>query len=112
MSSAASGNRAALHLESGPVVELPVRRSIASGGSARLRRSEDAPSAGQHVVQRVLEVRRRIGELLPDLLDVFLVALLDLLAKELLERAGAEPFLALLRMVGDDVGDEGTRQPP
>jgi hypothetical protein len=55
-------------------------------------------------------VRRTLGELAAHLLDVFLVALLDLLAEELLERSIAQPFLALLREVGDDVRDERTRE--
>src|SRR5512140_1762087 len=68
---------------------------------------EELLSSGEHVVQCVLEVRGAFGELAADLLDVFLVALLDLLAEELLQRSVAHPFLPLLREVRDDVRDEG-----
>ena len=44
-------------------------------------------------VQRVLKMRRRFGELPPDLIDVLLVALLDLFLEELLQRAVAQAFL-------------------
>src|SRR5688572_17818722 len=40
--------------------------------------SEHFLPARENVVQRILEVRRRFGELLPDLVDVLFVALLDL----------------------------------
>lgn len=40
----------------------------------------------QHVVQRILEMRRRLRKLAPDLIDVLLEALLDLIAEQRLER--------------------------
>src|SRR6185436_417194 len=59
----------------------------------------------------VLEVRRRLGEFTSDLVDVFLVALLDFLAEYLLQRPVAESFLALLRQVRDHVRHERAREP-
>jgi hypothetical protein len=47
----------------------------------RAFRLEDLLAAGEDLVERFLEMRRRISELLADLLDVFLVALLDLFAE-------------------------------
>ena len=38
-------------------------------------------AASQHVVQGILEVRGRLGELLPNLLDVLLVTFLNLFAE-------------------------------
>ena len=66
---------------------------------------------GKNVIQRILEVRRRLGELFADLLDVFLVALLDLLAEELFQRAPAHALITLLRMIGHHVGDQRASQP-
>src|SRR5512140_1894225 len=67
---------------------------------------EDLRPAREHVVERILEVRRILGELLPHLLDVFLVALLDLLTKALAQRALALSLCVTVGKVGDDVRDE------
>ena len=74
-------------------------------------RLEDLGAAREHVVERVLEVRRILGELLPHLLDVFLVALLDLLAEALAQRALALALRVAIGEVRDDVGDERAREP-
>src|SRR3981081_2475041 len=75
------------------------------------RRSEELLASREDIVERVLEVGGRLGKLTSDLLYVLFVALLDLLAKELLERAIANSFLPLAREVGDDVGNERACQP-
>jgi hypothetical protein len=53
----------------------------------------------------------RFGELAPDLIDVFLVALLDLFAKQLAQRSFAQPLVTTLGEIGDEIGNQGTRQP-
>ena len=55
-------------------------------------------------------MRRRLGELFPHLFDILLVTLLDLFAKQLLERSVAQSFFPFLREVRDDVGDECARE--
>ena len=50
---------------------------------------EDFLAPSEKVVQSFLEMRSRLSKLAPDLSDVFLVALLDLLLEELLQRAVA-----------------------
>ena len=44
-------------------------------------------AAGEQVIQRVLKMRRRLGEFATDLRDVLLVTLLDLVFEELLQCA-------------------------
>jgi hypothetical protein len=56
-------------------------------------------------------MRRGICELLSDLKHVLVVALLYLFLEELLERAIAQPFFALLREVGHEIRDERTSEP-
>ena len=63
-------------------------------------------SAGEKIVEGFLEVRGVLRDLAADLIDVLLVALLDLFPKNLLERAVAEPFFSLLWEVRDHVGHE------
>src|SRR5690242_21828936 len=93
-------------------MEDSVGQQIEPPRDARWRSSlEDLLPAREHVVQCVLEVRRRLGEFLSDLLYVLLVALLDFLAKELLQCPGTHSFVALLRVVRDHVRDESARQP-
>ena len=53
-----------------------------------------APSC-EHVVQRFLEVHGRLGELAAHLFDILLVALLDLVAEQLLQRSALQAFIAL-----------------
>src|SRR5437762_8646269 len=62
--------------------------------------------SGENVVQRLLEMRRRFGELASHLLDVLLIALFDLFTEELLERAIANALVSTLREVDDQIGDE------
>jgi hypothetical protein len=66
-------------------------------------RSEQSLSAGKDLVQRILKMRRGFRKILPHLVDVFLVALLDLFAKQFLERAIAQAFIAPLRKVRHQV---------
>src|SRR5512146_2881643 len=72
----------------------------------RATRSEALLTAGEDLVERLLEMRGRVGELLPDLLDVFLVALLDLFTEELTQCSGSESLLATLRVVRHEIGYE------
>jgi hypothetical protein len=72
---------------------------------------EDFLAGTQHFVQCFLEVGGALGELLSYLRNILFEALLDLLAKELLESSVAKPFCVLRRMVGDYVGDESAREP-
>ena len=74
------------------------------------QRLEELLAAGEHLVESILKVRGCLGELLPHLIDVLLVALLDLLTKQLLERAVAQTFFPLLRKVCNDVGHERARE--
>src|SRR5207248_3250586 len=66
---------------------------------------------GENLVQRFGPERRSLRELDPDLLDVFLPALLDLVLEQLRQRAVAQPLLALLGMVHHQVGHERPREP-
>ena len=61
------------------------------------------------VVQRILKMWGALGELLPDLSHVLLVALLNLFLEELLQRPVPEPFLPLLWEIGDEIRDQRTR---
>jgi hypothetical protein len=72
--------------------------------------SEDRPSAGQDLVECFAEIGGGFGDVAPDLLGVFLPALLDLLLEKLLEVPVAEALLPLTWVVDDHVGDEGPRQ--
>src|SRR5690348_1878571 len=72
--------------------------------------SEDPFAAREHVVQRILKMRGALGELASHLVDVFLVALLDFLAKELAQRAVAQTFAVFVGEVRDDVGDQCARE--
>jgi hypothetical protein len=75
------------------------------------RTLEDFLPCAQHLVQRFLEVRGALGELLSHLRNILFKALLDLFSEELLESSIAKPFGVLGGMVGDDVRDKGTREP-
>ena len=44
---------------------------------------EDLLAAGENVVERVLKMNGRLSELAADLIDIFLVALLDLFSEQL-----------------------------
>ena len=57
-------------------------------------------------------MRRVLRDVAPDLLQVFFVALLDFLAKELPQRAIAKAFIALLRMIRHQIGDQCPGEPP
>src|SRR5690606_26174268 len=73
--------------------------------------SEESLAAGKNVVQRILEVRRTLGELLADLLHILLVALLDLLLEELAQSAVTHSGFTFVRMVRDHVRHESTCKP-
>src|SRR5215216_1835270 len=73
--------------------------------------SEDLATAGEDLVQRFLEVRCAVGDVLPDLVGVLLPALPDLFLEQLLEIPVAELVLALGGMVHDHVRDERPREP-
>lgn len=60
----------------------------------------------QNLVQRFLKVGRRFGKLATDLIHIFLIALLDLLAKQVLERPIAKSFGAAVGKVRDEIGHE------
>ena len=64
-------------------------RKIAEHRAANypVSRLEHSLAAGEQVIQRVLEMRCRFGEFATNLCDVLLVALLDLVLEELLERS-------------------------
>ena len=55
-------------------------------------------------------MRCGFGEFLADLIHIFLVTLLDLLAEELLEGAILQPLFALLRQIRDHIRYQGSRQ--
>ena len=50
------------------------------------------------------------GEFLADLIDIFLVALLDLLTEELFEGAILQPFFTLLRQIRNHIRHQRSRQ--
>ena len=60
----------------------------------------------QDLVQRFLKVGRRFRKLASDLIHIFLIALLDLFAKQILERTIAKSFGATIGKVGDEIGNE------
>ena len=55
-------------------------------------------------------MRRALSEVATDLIHIFLVAPLDLLAKQSLESSVLHPVLALVRKVRNDVRDERARK--
>lgn len=71
---------------------------------------EDLAPAGQHVVQRFLEVRGRFSEVPAHLLHVLLVALLDLVAEHLLQGATLDSLFAFCGMISDHVGHQRARE--
>src|SRR5690606_36309611 len=73
---------------------------------------ENALPACQDVVQGVLEMGGRLGELLSDLFYVLLIALLDLFLEALTKRSVSKAGLPLLWMVGDHVGHQRPREAP
>ena len=73
-------------------------------------RSEYFLATCEQIVQGILEVRRRLGELASDLRDVLLIALLNLILEELLQGAITQTFLSLLRKVRNQIGDERSRE--
>jgi hypothetical protein len=64
---------------------------------------EDLLAARENVIQGVLKMRRAVGELPTNLIDVLLVALFDFLPKQLLQRSIANTFIATLREVDDEI---------
>src|SRR6266571_1194464 len=75
------------------------------------RALKDFLPATQHFVQRFLKIGGAFRKLLSHLRNILFEALFYLLSKELLESPVAETFGVLRRVIGDDVRDEGARQP-
>src|SRR5678815_1540087 len=71
-----------------------VIRKIAARGPL-----EHRLTAGEDLVERVLEVRGAVGELAPHLFDVLLVALFNLFREQIAQRAGAQSFVATVREI-------------
>ena len=76
------------------------------------RLAKDLLSAGENVVERFLKMRRRLGEFAAHLIDVFLVALLDLFAEELQLRVPSPAFVAALQKYTTEIGIALRAQPP
>ena len=72
--------------------------------------SEQATATRENFVERFLKVRRVLGHIPSNLFDVLLIALLDLLAKELTQRTVAKAFVALLGMIRHQIGHERPRK--
>lgn len=70
---------------------------------------EQLPSAGEHVVQRVLEMRGGFGEVAPHLIQIFVEALFDFVAEERFERPIAQPFRMFGGVICHDIGNERAR---
>lgn len=68
-------------------------------------------AACENVVQRILKVRGRSSEVTSDLIDIFLVALLDLVAEQGLERSIAQTLCMTRWMIRYDIGDKRARKP-
>ena len=66
-------------------------------------RLKDLLSAGENLVERVLEVIRRLREFLTNLVGVFLKAFLDFFLEYFLQCSVPNPFLPFCRKVGDQV---------
>ena len=75
-------------------------------------RSKYLLATREQIVQGILKVRRGLRELASDLHDILLVALLNFILEELLQRAIAQTLLPLLRKVRDQIGHEGSRESP
>ena len=67
---------------------------------------ENLLAASEDVIESIGEMRRRLGELLTDLIDEFFVALLDLLLEELLEGPVAQTFHLFLREIRHQIRDQ------
>ncbi len=63
-------------------------------------------SACENVVQRILKMRRGPGKVASNLVDILLVALLDLVAEQSLESPVAQSLGVASRVVGDNVRHE------
>ena len=73
--------------------------------------SEKLSPAAQNLIQRFLKVRRSFSKFTTNLLDVFLITLLDLLAEKLPQGAVPDSLIALLRMIRDQIRNKCTREP-
>src|SRR6185369_72904 len=71
---------------------------------------ENGLAVGQDVVQRVSKETSGLGELPPNLIDVFLPALPDLFLEQQLERAIAQTIAPLGGMVHHDVTHQRARE--
>jgi hypothetical protein len=74
--------------------------------------SKDLPSPGKDLVQRLPEKGGGFREVAPDLVGIFLPALLDLLLEKLLQIAVPQALLPLARMVNHHIGDQRPGEPP
>src|SRR3954469_16221888 len=106
--------RSVLHVRNEPsrTARTARRGDLSSGAKDSAARLENLLARREDVVQRVLKVRGRFREILSDLIDEFLVTLLDLLAKDLFQSAIAQPVVPLLRKVRHQIGHERARQTP
>ena len=95
-----------------------VRRAVRTRRTARAGGGEDNPhgprappascledllTPSEDFVQRIAKMVRRLGELLSNLVRVFLIALLDLFPENLLQRPVPHAFVPLRGEVGDEV---------
>jgi hypothetical protein len=73
---------------------------------------KDLPSARQDLVECFPEIRRGVRYIPAHLLRIFFPALLDLLLKQLLQIAVAQPLLPLAGVVHDHVGNQRPGKAP
>ena len=73
------------------------------GDAVRRAPLEQFFAARENVVQRILKVRGGPGEVTSNLIDIFLVALLDLVPEQRLERPVAQSLRMPSGMIGNDV---------
>lgn len=101
-------------IEGPTVTSEPLDRHRRKNGSspAIYPRSEYLATAGENLVERFLEIRRRIGDFPPDLVRVLLPTLLDLVLEELLQCSITKAVLPLSRVVDHHVRDERTGEAP
>ena len=85
-------------------------RHPSSPPSPSLRPLEDRLPVPQDLIQRLLEVRRRLGEILPHLLHVLLPALADLFLELLLDGPRLEGIAPLGGVIDHHVRDQRPRE--
>ena len=67
-------------------------------------------STGKEIVQRFLKMRRRLRKFTPNLQNILLVALLNLILEELLQCAVPQTVLPLLREIRDQIRHQRARE--